>query len=502
MILKKKKIGELEGTPIVTGDKNYANEHEYYMTLKDDNTYEKLEQRVNGDKFKVIFSDDSVYIGEFYIKDLPVLDGLNDFGKVARVKDTSKTAYWDGSDWKYLDGKLVIPCYLTFTANEDGSSVGFIIYNNGYELPEDFKKPVLEYSIDGGKTWQDYDFYISSDPADATPIELNEGESVMFRGNNENLAYYLESEDDWLVMQAYIGGTAAASGDITSLLNGVGGDVAVSEFCYNRLFRNCTSLMQAPTLPSTTLSRGCYVEMFGGCEGLTQAPVLPATSLAEQCYSFMFSGCTGLTRAPALPATSLAMACYGGMFRDCTGLTQAPVLPATSLAEQCYSSMFSGCTGLTEGPVLPVTTLVNSCYSQMFKGCTGLTQAPTLPATTLAISCYLEMFKGCTGLTQAPTLPATTLAANCYYSMFSDCTSINSYDVATLNSSMNVFQNNSSCASLTIHSETPPTIANNTITGLKADCVIYVPAASVNAYKAAQYWSARASYIQAIPSGN
>ena len=83
--------------------------------------------------------------------------------------------------------------------------------------------------------------------------------------------------------------------------------------------------------------------------------------------------------------------------------------------------------------------------------------------------------------------------------MFNNCTNITSHDVATLNSSATTFNNNSSCASFTIHAETPPTIANNTITGLKADCIIYVPAASVDAYKAAQYWSARAAYIQAMP---
>ena len=109
------------------------------------------------------------------------------------------------------------------------------------------------------------------------------------------------------------------------------------------------------------------------------------------------------------------------------------------------------------------------------------------------------MFSGCTGLTQAPALPATTLASNCYNSMFYGCTGITSHDVATLNNSTSTFNNNSSCALLTIHDETPPTIGNNTITGLKADCIIYVPAASVDAYKAKQYWSARAAYIQAIP---
>lgn len=52
--MNKKKIGELEGTPIVTGEKNYANEHEYYMTLNGDNTYQKLEQRTNGDQFRLV----------------------------------------------------------------------------------------------------------------------------------------------------------------------------------------------------------------------------------------------------------------------------------------------------------------------------------------------------------------------------------------------------------------------------------------------------------------
>ena len=138
-----------------------------------------------------------------------------------------------------------------------------------------------------------------------------------------------------------------------------------------------------------------------------------------------------------------------------------------------------------------------SCYQDMFQGCTGLTQAPSLPATTLATYCYQNMFSGCTGLTQAPSLPATTLASSCYDSMFRYCTNITSHHVATLNNSTNVFQNNTACTSFTIDAATPPTIGNNTITGLKSDCVIYVPAASVDAYKAKQYWSARAAYIQA-----
>ena len=307
--------------------------------------------------------------------------------------------------------------YLTFTAGEGGASVGFCCWSEDYE-PVDMGKN-MQYSTDDGKTWQDYTIGVGED--NLVAIELNEGESVMFRGNNENLAYYLEDNDDYIYTKCIIDGSVAASGDVTSLLNGVGGDVA------------------------------------------------------------------------------LAKKCYGSMFSNCDSLTSAPALPATTLAESCYDSMFSGCTSLTSAPALPATTLAGSCYSDMFNGCTGLTTAPSLPATTLAEDCYNSMFSGCTGLTTAPSLPATTLAEYCYSNMFNGCTAITLHDVATLNNSQNTFQSNTSCASLTIHADTPPTIGSSTITGLKADCIIYVPAASVDAYKAAQYWSARSAYIQAIP---
>ena len=291
---------------------------------------------------------------------------------------------------------------LTFTADAANSSVQLTAVGAPSSV-------TLEYNLNNGG-WLPYTI--------GNVISLpNVGDNVKMRGNN---ATFSTSANDYyqFVMTGYV----AAGGDVTSLQNEIGGDITLSQYCYYYMFRNCTSLTEAPALPSTTL------------------------------------------------------------------------------AERCYGTMFRGCTGLTTAPDLPATTLEDNCYSSMFRGCTGLTQAPSLPATTLEDNCYNYMFQGCTGLTQAPSLPATTLANSCYQSMFSGCTGITSYDVATLNdSSTAMFLNNSSCVSFTIHAETPPTIANNTITGLKADCIIYVPAASVDAYKAAQYWSARASYIQAIP---
>ena len=313
-------------------------------------------------------------IGSFDVANLPTLNGFNDAGKVAFVKDTRKYATWDGYGWTYMNGMPVTPRYLTFTANEGGVSLAFFFNRNA--AGEEQQNPNISFqkSIDGGLTWGEHTIGVyhpdDGDTSNLDVIALNEGESVMFKGvNSENFTVGDPENDEGIYVGFYLDGSAAASGDVTSLINGVGGDAVVQS-------------MQ---------------------------------------FYYMFSGCTGLTQAPALPATTLA--------------------------DYCYQSMFSGCTGLT----------------------------------------------------QAPALPATTLASSCYYYMFSGCTGITSHDVATLNNSSNTFQNNSSCASLTIHAATPPTISNNTIAGLKADCIIYVPTASVDAYKAKQYWSARAAYIQAMP---
>ena len=64
----------------------------------------------------------------------------------------------------------------------------------------------------------------------------------------------------------------------------------------------------------------------------------------------------------------------------------------------------------------------------------------------------------------------------------------------------NAFYNCTSLRSITSYNVDPPRIESNTFFGVPADCAIYVPAESVDAYKAAANWSDRAAYIQAIPS--
>ena len=277
----------------------------------------------------------------------------------------------------------------------------------------------LEYSTDT-TTWSTWDgtTTLSSATSGSDNVMYLRGTgNTVITGNNSNYRWVLT------------GSNIKCIGNIETLLDYAtvesGVHPTMTDQCYYSMFDDCTSLIQAPALPATTLAASCYNRMFYGCTSLTQAPALPATTLEMNCYRSMFYGCTGLIQAPALPATRLVEYCYQFMFGNCTSLTQAPDLPATTLKVNCYSSMFSGCTGLTQAPALPATTLASNCYRNMFYGCTSLTQAPALPATTLRNDCYIEMFRDCTSLIQAPVLPATTLATECYRGMFHGCTNIN-----------------------------------------------------------------------------
>lgn len=61
------------------------------------------------------------------------------------------------------------------------------------------------------------------------------------------------------------------------------------------------------------------------------------------------------------------------------------------------------------------------------------------------------------------------------------------------------FQSCSSVVSYTIRAINPPTLATGAFNYIPSRCKIYVPAASVNAYKSASNWSNYSTFIQAIP---
>ena len=292
--------------------------------------------------------------------------------------------------------------WLCFTAEEAWSVVDF--YTMGQNNPD------LQYSMDGGKTWET--------PLESGIILKYKGDKVYLRGNNPN-GFSQDPENFTLIS---LSGRVAASGSLMSLIDGKGEVTEIpNDYCFYRLFQGSKALVSAPELTATKLKKSCYEYMFVSCDSLEHAPELPATTLADRCYKYMFFTCHKLKEAPKLPATTLAEECYYQMFFACNRLKETPLLPATELAKSCYEGMFFLCDSLTKMSDLPATKMEEACYRRMFFHCVKLQKASELPAKELAKSCYEGMFEECPSLLEIPELPATELAPSCYEKMFFKC---------------------------------------------------------------------------------
>lgn len=174
----------------------------------------------------------------------------------------------------------------------------------------------LQYSIDNGVSWNN----ISSEETTPSSIEIwfrgsaTSAKSLYTSSTNSNAWEF--SGDESNKLHVY--------GDLRYLLCDNLGDSTITfniaSYCFSNMFRDCTSLTTAPSLPATTLANECYRSMFSNCISLITPPSLPADEIAESCYLAMFSGCSSLTTVPNLPAKELVRDCYANMFNGCTAL--------------------------------------------------------------------------------------------------------------------------------------------------------------------------------------
>ena len=247
------------------------------------------------------------------------------------------------------------PAPLKFTAQQSNSTV--TLSATGSNAPS-----VSLLKSTDGETWTSY-------TVNDTITLANIGDYVMLKADQPNSAIGGPIDTNQFVMTGQI----SAEGNIMSLLDGAVKTYTISAAdCFNGLFKDCTSLTQAPELLATDLCSYCYADMFNGCTSLSTAPELVSENMSDHSYSRMFYGCTSLRTPPVLSVSQLSSHCYSSMFAECTALSVAPELPATQLADDCYNGMFDGCTSLSVAPSLPATTLCSYCYAGMFNGCSSL----------------------------------------------------------------------------------------------------------------------------------
>lgn len=140
---------------------------------------------------------------------------------------------------------------------------------------------------------------------------------------------------------------------------------------YPAFFQDNVNLVDASglILPGDNLANDAYFRMFYGCTGLTSAPAeLPAMSIADRCYSQMFRNDTSLVNAPALPATSLTNSCYEAMFASCSSLATGPDLKAKVLNVKSYQNTFYGCSSLSSVVCLATDISATNCLNAFMSG--------------------------------------------------------------------------------------------------------------------------------------
>lgn len=222
-------------------------------------------------------------------------------------------------------------------------------------------------------------------------------------------------------------------------------------------FRECTALSKV-VLPTTLDAMGTHMfydclalesisipekitaiprYMFNGCKNLSEVNL--SSNITSIDY-YAFGGCASLTNIE-LPQRLLTIG--GCAFYNCSSLSS---INLPDLVNLIASSAFQNCVSL-KSVVLP--KLIKEVASSLFDGCNAL-ESVTIPQNVTYI--YQGAFNGCSSLNEVICLPIT-----------------------------------------------PPSLGgDSTFSSAKATMKIKVPAGSVDAYKAKQYWSNYATKIVAI----
>ena len=365
---------------------------------------------------------------------------------------------------------------LKFLATSNNSALKYVNYN-GNDIS-------IDYSIDGGLTWQ----HLSENDV----ITLSDGEFVLLNGNNANGIGKLDGETikySTFVMT----GSFEVSGNIMYLLNADEEITDVPEYCFYKLFNGCESMVTAPTLPSRDLSEYCYYGMFSGCSSLNYVECYAISKSATDCVSGWLDGVatTGtFVSAPyadwegKIPSTwaqedeyeqyknmyltfevlsggTIGWIASGGTSYAKTidyRINSGEWNSITSTASRAFINVSGGDIVEFRGSNISYATakdkysafdggtatynaygnIMSLIYGDNFIGKTSFSGGSynfcslfkyskvesaeflVLPALTLTEHCYRAMFSFATLLEVAPYLPATTLARNCYWYMFEE----------------------------------------------------------------------------------
>ena len=268
-------------------------------------------------------------------------------------------------------------------------------------------------------------------------------------------------------------------------------------------FRQCTSL-ESIELPETINIIGDSA--FSGCTRLSSVKLSENLSaIGASC----FNGCKWLTSID-IPESVTSIG-YSA-FSQCISL-ESVKLPEKLLTLSSYC--FSGCESLK---LIRIPDTISSLSMSVFEDCTSLYNVE-LPSKLIEIQRWA--FRGCTSLTTIDfpnsleeisdsafedcsslkeiVLPKFLTVLN--YDAFKNCSGLETIIINSIglsrwaSSGYTVFSGCSSLKTLICHTVKPATLYGDNFSYFDPSFEIRVPSESVEAYKAAKYWSDYASHI-------
>jgi sugar lactone lactonase YvrE len=260
----------------------------------------------------------------------------------------------------------------------------------------------------------------------------------------------------------------------------------------NNAFGGCINLVSL-TIPNSVIFIGNSA--FSNCSRLTSM-TLPdsVTSIGQR----LFFGCTSLTSI-TIPDSVTSIG--NDAFYDCSGLTS--ILIPNSVTSIGYR-LFFGCTSLSSVTIsnsltstgiqtfvncssLASITIPNSVTSigdSSFNGCSSLTSI-TIPTSVTSIENYAFGASGLTSIVIPPSV--TSIGASAFYSCL-DLTSI-TIPASVTSIGDGVFEYNTQLTSIICEAIIPLTIGANVFQNfVQSAATLYVPFASISAYKSANSW--------------
>ncbi len=259
---------------------------------------------------------------------------------------------------------------------------------------------------------------------------------------------------------------------------------ASSTLAESEIYRGTSS---QPLYPSAVTVGDCVTSI--GDECLAATLLLQNVSLPSGLTYIGFHAFAYCRNLPSVTIPNSVTTIGAGAFTHDSGLTSVNIPNGVT---EIKESTFTDCIALSS---MTLPNNVTSIGNSAFTNCHALTSI-NIPSGVTSMSDYA--FYNCSGLTNI-TIPSgvTSIGRQAFYG----CSSLTSITIPSGVTTIGgwAFAYCSALNSVTCLATTPPTAGlqpfytNN-------NCPIYVPSASVDAYKAATNWSEYASRIQAIPN--